>query len=147
MLPRSQKTLAAALKAQGYATGAIGKWQLGVSEGYHPLDRGFDYFFGFAWVADYIDFEWPDVHYIEYGRQEGDAAHPKRRPKELMSGREPAPLEEHLTDKLTREGVEFIKRHKDEPFFLYLSQYAPHAPFQTTDNHRSRGDERVLPRC
>ncbi len=138
-LPRSQKTIATALKAQGYATGAIGKWQLGVSEGHHPLDRGFDYFFGFAAVSDYIDFDWPDVHYVEaYEKREGGAALTKRRPRDLMSGREPAPLEEHLTEKLTREGIDFIKRHKDEPFFLYLAHYAPHVPLQVTDKYYQR---------
>lgn len=130
-LPRSQKTIGAALKAQGYSTGAIGKWHMGVSEGHHPLDRGFDYFFGMASGTDYVDLDWPGVHHTldrVGGMGKGG----------LMRGREPAPLEEYLTDQLTREGIEFIKRHKAEPFFLYLAHYAPHTPLQVTDKYYQR---------
>ena len=45
-LPQSQTTLGAALSKLGYRTGIIGKWHLGMQPGYHPLDRGFDEFFG-----------------------------------------------------------------------------------------------------
>jgi arylsulfatase A-like enzyme len=55
-----------------------------------------------------------------------------------MRGRNPAPLKEYLTDQLTREGIEFIKRHKDQPFFLYLAHYAPHTPLQVTDKYYQR---------
>ena len=52
------------MKAQGYATGAIGKWHLGMQPGYHPMDRGFDEFFGMASGTKYIDQSWPGVHYL-----------------------------------------------------------------------------------
>ncbi|MGI9322846.1 MAG: sulfatase-like hydrolase/transferase, partial [Pseudomonadales bacterium] len=41
-LPSSEVTIAEALKARGYYTAHIGKWHLGVSDGMHPLDQGFD---------------------------------------------------------------------------------------------------------
>ena len=53
-LPRSQTTIASALKKAGYATGAIGKWQLGMADGHHPLDRGYDYFTGMASGMDFV---------------------------------------------------------------------------------------------
>jgi arylsulfatase A-like enzyme len=37
---------------------------------------------------------------------------------------------EYLTDRLSRAGAEFIRRHADEPFFLYLSHYAVHRPHE-----------------
>lgn len=46
-LPKGQKTLANALKAEGYATGMVGKWHLGFTADQFPLKRGFDEFFGF----------------------------------------------------------------------------------------------------
>jgi len=46
-----ETTLAEALRAGGYATGAIGKWHLGESPEYRPLARGFDEFFGFFGAA------------------------------------------------------------------------------------------------
>ncbi|XP_068122426.1 arylsulfatase H-like [Hyperolius riggenbachi] len=51
-LPKDETTFAKVLKQQGYSTGVIGKWHLGVNcESrndfcHHPLNHGFDYFFG-----------------------------------------------------------------------------------------------------
>jgi len=47
-LPLSETTLATRLQAGGYATGMIGKWQLGMKGNLHPLKRGFDHFFGYV---------------------------------------------------------------------------------------------------
>jgi arylsulfatase A-like enzyme len=47
-------------------------------------------------------------------------------------------MKEYLTDRLGREGVEFVERHKDEPFFLYLAFHAPHTPIQTIDKYYDR---------
>jgi len=143
-LPRSETTLAAALGARGYATGAIGKWHLGMQPGYHPLDRGFDEFFGMASGTRYVDPSWPGVH-VFADVQRFDPSEPRltRTPTEesrrgLVRGREPARLEEYLTDQLASEGVAFIDRHRDRPFFLYLAFYAPHAPLETTDEYYRR---------
>src|SRR5215216_2993520 len=46
-LPKSEVTIADRLKAAGYRTAMVGKWHLGAGEGLHPMDRGFDEFFGF----------------------------------------------------------------------------------------------------
>ena len=46
-LPLTEITLADRLKSLGYATGIVGKWHLGFNEAFHPLQRGFDEFFGF----------------------------------------------------------------------------------------------------
>ena len=40
------------------------------------------------------------------------------------------PKETYITDIFTQRGVDFIKRHQDEPWFLYLSYTAPHGPMQ-----------------
>ncbi|XP_068126029.1 arylsulfatase H-like isoform X6 [Hyperolius riggenbachi] len=51
-LPKNETTFAKILQQQGYSTGIIGKWHLGVNcESrtdfcHHPLNHGFDYFFG-----------------------------------------------------------------------------------------------------
>ena len=42
-----RKTLATYLNESGYRTGIVGKWQLGAAPSFHPLNRGFDYFYGF----------------------------------------------------------------------------------------------------
>ena len=45
-LPPGEHTLGDHLKAAGYATCLIGKWHLGSGDGFHPDERGFDYFCG-----------------------------------------------------------------------------------------------------
>ncbi len=129
-LPPAEETIGSLMKKAGYITGAIGKWQLGTDDGYHPLDRGFDEFFGFAAVTSFINPDWPDAH-------EGFPAQRSPGPR-LLRGREPAPLDRLLTEQLAGEGIDFIKRHKDEPFFLYLPFYAPHVPLETTDKYYQR---------
>ena len=47
-VPASEVMMARYFKDAGYTTAAIGKWHLGVKEpGQHPLDRGFDKYYGF----------------------------------------------------------------------------------------------------
>ena len=45
---------------------------------------------------------------------------------------EPIQEKEYLTDAFSREAVDFIERHKDAPFFLYLAYNAPHTPMEAT---------------
>ena len=135
-LPPAERTIGSLMKKAGYATGAIGKWQLGVDDGYHPLDRGFDEFFGFARVTNFIKPDWPGVHEAS-PTQQTSRGRGARLPG-LLRGREPATLDVLLTEQLAREGIDFIERHKDEPFFLYVSFYAPHVPLETTDKYYQR---------
>jgi arylsulfatase A-like enzyme len=137
-LPASEKLLPQYLKELGYATGMIGKWHLGPGPGQHPLDRGFDEFFG-SLHSDtvYLDpLEQPGVRFI-------DAAHerpgPHRDPlNPVLRGREPVAETEYLTDAFAREAVAFIERHRDHPFFLYLAHHAPHTPLQAPDRYYDR---------
>jgi arylsulfatase A-like enzyme len=144
-LPQSQTTLGAALSKLGYRTGIIGKWHLGMQPGYHPLDRGFDEFFGMPSGTRYVDRAWPGVRaFDDLGKfdpsepplDESTFANANRRA--LFRGREPAELEEYVTDQFAREAVAFIDRHRAEPFFLYLAFNAPHAPLEATDAYYQR---------
>ena len=40
---------------------------------------------------------------------------------------------DYLTDRLTEEAINFIKRNKDEKFFLYLAHHAVHTPIQAKE--------------
>ena len=139
-LPRAETSLATALRRAGYATGAVGKWQLGMADGYHPLDRGFDSFLGMASGSRFVDPSWPDAR-IAPGHEDDGASDSSGRHRGLVRGRERVPMEEYLTDRLGREGIRFIERHKDEPFFLYLAFHAPHGPIQTVDKYYRRFPE------
>ena len=139
-LPQSETTLATALGRAGYATGAVGKWQLGMADGYHPLDRGFDYFLGMPSGSRFVDPAWPHAR-IAPGHEDDGQSDGSGRARSLFAGRKPIAMEEYLTDRLGRAGVEFIERHKDEPFFLYLAFHAPHGPIQTIDKYYNRFPE------
>ncbi|MEM9896728.1 MAG: sulfatase-like hydrolase/transferase, partial [Bacteroidota bacterium] len=114
-LPVEQKTIATLLKTQGYSTGIIGKWHLGDQEQFHPLNRGFEEFWGYLGGGhDYFE------------SQEGD----KNRKIPIESNyKKPAPIT-YITDDKGDESCAFIKRHSNKPFFLYASFNAPHAPMQ-----------------
>jgi len=111
-LPLTEITLADILSSAGYATGAVGKWQLGTPSHFHPLKRGFDEFFGF-----------PDGKhsYIDPGLGTYNP---------VMRGTTPVDEKQYLTDAFTREALSFINRHRHSPFFLYLAYNAVHGPMQ-----------------
>ncbi len=110
-------TLAEALKEQGYACGMYGKWHLGYGEEYNPIHQGFDTFTGF--VSGNVD-------YHTHVDQEGFLDWWKENKINNEEG--------YTTDLITDYGVKYIKNNNSlktgKPFFLYLSQEAPHAPIQ-----------------
>lgn len=120
-LPRDQTTMADRLKAAGYRTALFGKWHLGSAEAFHPMARGFDEFFGFLGG---------DHSYFESSSADG------RNP--LLDGRRPVDATGYLTDVLTDRAIEFIRREKSRPFFLYLAYNAVHTPMQATDKYLAR---------
>lgn len=119
-VPRSAPTMAEKLKKGGYATGMTGKWHIGFKEGLRPPERGFDFFFGFIGGARTY---YPDV----------DEKEP------LLRNNEPVENEkEYLTDAFTRESVDFIKKNKNRPFFLYVAYNAVHTPMEATKKYIDR---------
>jgi arylsulfatase A-like enzyme len=106
-----EKTIGDRLQEQGYVTGLLGKWHLGEEEQFHPQNRGFDEFYGLLGGSR-------------------DFFKPQTGSRKLISNfKDPEPVT-YFTDDLGRESLEFITRHKDEPFFLFLSHTAPHTPLQ-----------------
>lgn len=109
------------LRKIGYRSALIGKWHL---EG-HPMDRGFDHFFGFI---------------------DGFSDHFKGSPSYRLDR---APFKEfgtnyYSTDQFTDRAIRFIAKDTgptEKPFFLYLSYQAPHNPLQApkSDILRNRG--------
>lgn len=117
-LPLTETTLAERLGTLGYSTGIIGKWHLGEKPQFHPLRRGFDDFWGFLGGGhNYFD-----------AKPEGE---------DLLSPihcnyKTPKPLT-YITDDIGNESVDFIRRYRDEPFFLFTSFNAPHSPMHATE--------------
>lgn len=136
-LPVEQKTLGDLMRAAGYATGLVGKWHLGALEQYHPLNRGFDEFYGIlGGGTSYIDSEQEGVHSWP-GAVSGNRESPLNA-REILDGFEIVKVEEYLTDVFAERAVDFIDRHAEGPFFLMLTPNAPHTPIQATDEYVQR---------
>ena len=118
-LPLTETLLPARLKTAGYRTAMFGKWHLGLGESYHPMSRGFDEFFGFLGG---------EHSYIAVG----EGINP------LLDGRKPAAGVTYLTDVLADRAVDFIKRSRSSPFFLYLAFNAVHTPMQAPEKYLAR---------
>jgi|TARA_B110000438_G_scaffold210581_1_gene202582 arylsulfatase B len=153
-LPADEVTIAETLQDEGYTTGLIGKWHQGGTAAYHPFRHGFDEFFGFTHEGHYfVPPPWDGVttmlrrktlprgakgrwgskkdlvytDHMGYNEPDYDANNP------IIRGGQPVVEAEYLTDALTREAVDFIDRHDDKPFFLYLAYNAVHSPLQGAD--------------
>jgi len=117
-LPVTEKTIADGLKPLGYVNGLLGKWHLGTRAQFHPFKRGFDVFWGFLGGGhDYFKSTPNGKGY--------------QSPIEC-SYKQPEPIT-YITDDIGHEAVGFVKRHTDQPFFLYVSFNAPHAPMQALE--------------
>ena len=112
-LPLSETTLAQRLRSLGYATGVVGKWHLGYTAARQPTNRGFDEYFGTVTNTPYLHPTLIDTRIgIEGKRVEDDAF--------------------YTTEAYAERAVQFIKAHKDVPFFLYLPFNACHVPLEAT---------------
>ena len=142
-LPESEITLAQLLKTQGYATACIGKWHLGNwmnNPAGHPLKHGFDYYFGLPHSNDMNP-----VSGLPKDENSSLDPDPKWWRAPLFEGEklieQPAD-QTTLTRRYTEHAVQYIRAHKDGPFFLYLAHTFPHTPLFASEsfrNHSLRG--------
>lgn len=127
-LPLSEKTIADLLRAAGYRTGLVGKWHLGFSKAHHPQARGFDEFFGFLVGAHNFAFR-KDAQ-PKFGTSGSQNL--------IYRGREVQKLDGFATDVFTDEAIDFMKRNKETPWFLYLSYNAVHTPLEISERVKDR---------
>lgn len=127
-LDPGEVTIAEVLQARGYATGMVGKWHLGDQPAFLPTRQGFDFYFG-----------------IPYSNDMGVSVFPEWQfpPLPLMRGEtvvETEPDQDYLTQRYTEEAVQFIRRHSQSPFFLYLAPHMPHYPLHASPPFRNSAD-------
>ena len=129
-IPTSEKNIAEVLNSAGYTSGVIGKWHMGTHPDLRPNKRGFDYFYGFLSGGHRYFPEELTINELEDSVYKYDWYRTR-----LLRNETRIDIDEYLTDELSHEAVEFIKREKDNPFFLYLSYNAPHAPLQASQKY------------
>jgi arylsulfatase A len=121
-------TIGEVMKTNGYATACFGKWHLGDQEGRRPQDRGFDESCGLMYSNDMwlhhpenpeYWAQWP-LQYWENG--------------EIVIDTVTEEDQKMLTTWYTEHAVDFINRHNDGPFFLYVPHSMPHVPIFCSDN-------------
>jgi arylsulfatase A-like enzyme len=114
-LDLSEKTIADAFKAAGYATGAFGKWHNGTQWPYHPKARGFDEYLGHT-----------SGHWGEYF----DAPLDDNGRMVRTSG--------YIVDVCTDRALDFIGRNQAKPFFCFVPFTTPHSPWAVPDSYWQR---------
>ena len=135
-LPQSEITVAEVLKSKGYATACVGKWHLGHLPEFLPNKHGFDYSF----ILPYSN----DMDFVR-GSPRGAAAdlEPKQewfRAPILRDGvqiERPA-KQAALTKRYTDEAIEFMRRNRANPFFVYLAHTMPHVPLFASEEFRGK---------
>ncbi|MEA3476736.1 MAG: sulfatase-like hydrolase/transferase [Bacteroidota bacterium] len=112
-LDLEETTFAEVLKSEGYVTALFGKWHLGYLPDYNPVRQGFDEFTGY--VSGNVDYH---AHLDQTGMED------------WWKQDELNPECGYTTDLITDHGVDFIQRHSEKPFLLYIAHEAPHYPYQ-----------------
>lgn len=139
-------TLAELFKNNNYATAILGKWHLGMVQGSHPNDQGFDYFYGTSSSNDHFrnplfpiegfknlrnkHFNLPLYKWNKNARNEHFNL-PLYKQNDTI---EIPAKQELFTQRYTTEAVNWIKDNKNNPFFLYIAYNMPHVPIFASEN-------------
>jgi arylsulfatase len=129
-----ETTIAEMLKQRGYATGIVGKWHLGHHPQFLPLRHGFDEYLGLPYSNDM----WPH--------------HPEAKPgtypplplienDRVIDSDVTADKQAELTTLYTERAVQFVEKHRDRPFFLYVAHSMPHVPLFVSDKFRGKSEQ------
>ena len=116
-------TLPEMLKGKGYKTALLGKWHLGMGRGLHPLDQGFDYWYG---TPGSNDWNGPRPNYASFR----DAPEAAWKTPLIVNRENKGPIvpQSLFTRRYTEEAVRLIRENRNTPFFIYLAHNMPHVP-------------------
>jgi arylsulfatase A-like enzyme len=117
-MPQWEITIAEQLKQAGYRTGMVGKWHLGHQDRYMPWNQGFEEFYGVPFSNDMANFFFYENQAIIH-----------------------EPIDQrYLTQRYTRKATDYIERHADQPFFLYLAHSMPHVPLYVSPEFEGKSE-------
>lgn len=140
-LPLNETIIPEVLRQHGYLNGMVGKWHLGTTKQFHPMSRGFDYYYGLPYsddmgCVDEIVYNKPMCK--QCGKKPSDT-----NPKQCYSKTRVAlPLYENytiieqpadlytLSDGYSKAADKIITEAttKKQPFFLYVAFAHTHVP-------------------
>ncbi len=105
-------TIAELLNTAGYRSLAVGKWHVGFQmEGAHPMDQGFDTYFGLPYNYSSKHDPWNMALFRDH---------------EMIAQKVKLPA---ITKRYNEEVVKFIEEQpKDQPFFIYMAHQIAHSP-------------------
>jgi len=123
-------TMAQVFAQNGYATGMFGKWHLGDDYPMRPMDKGFQtaVYLGGGTIANMNDY-WNNDCFDDHYRVNGEYT----------------PFKGYCTDIFFKEAMNFIKKHRGSPFFVYLATKAAHWPDNVKDFYSNpyKGNDRI----
>jgi arylsulfatase A-like enzyme len=124
-LPSSETSMGQLFKAAGYDTGCFGKWHLGYREKFSANAHGFD---------EYLGILGGNADYFLHHEQDGGPV--------LAHNGKLVNRKGYLTDIFVDSAIDWLKRTRSRPFFLYVPFTAPHTPIQAPDNPTVRNGHR-----
>ncbi|MDR0393756.1 MAG: sulfatase [Tannerella sp.] len=125
-------TMGELMKRKGYKTAIFGKWHLGDAEQFLPLQNGFDEYYGLPYSNDMwpfhpqqgTAFNFPDLPTIDGNKIVGYNTD-----------------QTQFTTDYTTRSVNFIRKNRSQPFFLYLAHSMPHVPLAVSDRFRGKSEQ------
>jgi arylsulfatase A-like enzyme len=123
----NELTIAERLRELGYATMCVGKWHLGDQPEFLPTRQGFDHYFGIPYSNDMQ----------RRSTESGQNVVPLLRDDkviELLSDED----QSRIVERSTEEAVDFIRRNRERPFFLYMPHTAVHTPIWPGEKFRGK---------
>ena len=143
-LPEGTTTLGTLLQREGYTTCAIGKWGLGGPDSSgHPNKQGFDHWYGY--LCQRVAHNYYPTHLWRNDRKhmlEGNKYFSAHQRLESVpddpSGYDRFKGVHYAPDLMAEEALAFIRKHKDQPFFVYYATPVPHAAIQVPEDSLER---------
>ena len=140
-ISKDEMTIAELLKQKSYTTAIFGKWHLGDSKEFLPLQHGFDEYFGIPYSNDM----WP----VDYAGNPAKAGSNKSQTPPLYWIKNDEKVEEIktledqslITGRITDKAISFIKKNKSKPFFAYIPSPMPHVPINASKEFRGKSKQ------
>ena len=136
-----EMTMAELLKQKNYNCGIFGKWHLGHHKPFLPLQHGFDEYLGLPYSNDMLPMWYDGTILTPENSTHRKVSFP---PLPLTDGNEKVrdlrtlDDQSQLTTLYTERAVSFIRKHKDQPFFLYLPHSMPHTPLAVSSKFKGK---------